>query len=184
MKTLQMISIYALLLIVVVSCGKKEKQAAAIQTKEVEARALAVKDSIEKSKASERDTFLFYQRGACFGMCPIFDLVIYTDGQAIYEGKNFVDMIGFYQTKLDPAVLQKILNRANSIGYFGLEEKYDNDYVTDLPTTVTGILYEGKLKLVHNRYKGPAVLKTLYDEIDKIITEQKWQPTSNNNNHK
>ena len=185
MKTSQLIIIALLLAFVTLSCGKKQKLAAEQQAQAFITRYEAEKDSIEKSKLGVRDTVLYYQRGACFGMCPIFNLVVYSDGQAVYEGKNFVDMIGFYQTKWDATVLQKILNQANAIGYFGLADVYDSKYVTDLPTTVTGIVHQGKLKTVHNRYKGPANLKTLYNEIDIAIANQKWQAMSTDiNNHK
>ena len=121
------------------------------------------------------DTFLVYNRGACFGMCPIFNLVIYTDGKAVYEGKNFVDRIGFYQATVDAAALQKITSTAESIGYFGLDAIYDDNGVTDLPSTLTGIRKDGKLKMVTNRYRGPKSLKTLYDELDALIAKQQWK---------
>ncbi len=120
------------------------------------------------------DTFFYYQRGACYGMCPIFNLTIFTDGQAIYEGKNFVDRIGFYRTTMDETVLQKITKSAMSIGYFSLEEEYDNPHITDIPTTKTALRSEYTLKWVTNRYKGPASLKIFYNEVDSIIGHQTW----------
>lgn len=124
----------------------------------------------------DKDTLLFYQRGACFGMCPIFDLVVYQNGRAVYNGKNYVDRIGIYQTTIDPTALQKIRSTADGIGYFGLQESYDNPHVTDLPTTVTMIAnQDGELKVVANRYKGPAGLRVLYEELDKMIEAQDWK---------
>ncbi len=124
------------------------------------------------------DTFFYYQRGACYGMCPIFNLTIYNDGHAIYEGKNFVDRIGIYRTTMDEAVLQKVTQAAESIGYFSFEDIYDNPHITDIPTTKTALRKDYKLKWVTNRYKGPAGLKVFYNEIDSIIEQHNWMKVS------
>lgn len=173
------ITIVAILLLSVVACKQKKETATVDPNAEAialaEAKA-AIAKAEEAALQADRDTLLFYQRGACFGMCPIFDLVVYESGRAVYLGKNYVDRIGVYQTTIDPTALQKIRTTADAIGYFGLQESYDNPHVTDLPTTVTMIASgEGKLKTVANRYKGPAGLRTLYEELDKMVEAQDWK---------
>jgi hypothetical protein len=161
----------------IVGCAKKKK---AVEPPLGHPSSLLTQEELneleaEKLRAMANDTVLFYHRGACFGMCPIFNLTVYADGHAIYEGRNFVDRIGLYQTKMDPAALQIITDKANSIGYFGLLDIYDNEHVTDLPSTITSIKKDGVLKSVRNRYKGPAGLKGLYDVIDQQIEKQSWE---------
>lgn len=158
-----------------VSCKeKKETASTSLPTTEeiAKAEAEATAAAVEQAK---KDTFLVYHRGACFGMCPIFNLVVYQDGHAIYEGRNHVNRIGTYQTQINPAALQKVIDAANKIGYFSLQDSYDNPHVTDLPTILTGISKDGKVKMVANRYHGPQGLKFLYDELDQMIEVQDWQ---------
>lgn len=119
---------------------------------------------------------LFYERTPCFGMCPSFNLTVYSNGKATYEGKNLVEHIGFYQSQWDAAALQNIMAAAEKINYFSLADKYDQQGVTDLPTVRTRLLKDGNLKEVANRYKGPKELQSLYQAIDDQIKLSDWQP--------
>lgn len=119
---------------------------------------------------------LFYERTPCFGMCPSFNLTVYSNGKATYEGKNFVDHIGFYQSQWDATALQNIMTAAEKINYFSLADRYDQQGVTDLPTVRTRLLKDGNLKEVANRYKGPKELQSLYQVIDDQIKLSEWKP--------
>ena len=55
----------------------------------------------EEVKEVVTDTMLYYSRGACYGMCPIFELTVMKDGRAFYLGKNHVDRIGGFQALID-----------------------------------------------------------------------------------
>ncbi len=122
------------------------------------------------------DTMLYYSRGACFGMCPIFELTVMKDGRAFYLGKNHVDRIGRFQAMVSYTDVQQVLSKAKEIGYFELKAEYDNESVHDLPDIITGVAHEGKLHRVRNRYKGPAALRMLYTELDSLIEKQDWKP--------
>lgn len=158
------------LLAVFVSCKPKEQTAAAAPPPE--SPAVEVNNSPVKS---DPDTLVYYRRGACFGMCPIFSLVIYTDGRAVYKGVNHVNRIGTYQASVQDTALVKVFTTAESIGYFGMQEVYDNPSVTDLPTIELAIRKDGKLKRVKARYKAPASLQKLYEALDQMTDIQKWE---------
>lgn len=168
--------LFSLLLLASVLFACKEKKASAA---EIPAKPIQPAAEVEKPKELVDSIFLTYQRTPCFGMCPVFNLTILKSGQAIYEGKNFTDRIGFYQSKIDETALQRIMFVADSIGYFSLEENYDNDKVTDLPTTTTSLLKNGSLRKVANRYKAPKSLQVLYKELDAMIESVEWKPRSN-----
>lgn len=136
----------------------------------------------EVNKAKEaNDTTLFYSRGACFGMCPIFELTVLKDGRAFYLGKNHVDRIGRFQAQVSFSDLERVRLKAQEIGYFQMKTVYDNDFVHDLPDITTALAQEGKLHVVRNRYKGPATLRMLYTEMDSLVERQDWRPVSTNN---
>lgn len=132
-------------------------------------------------QVNPNDTVLYYDRGACFGMCPMFSLVVYADGRGVYHGKNHVNRIGLYQSKVNEAALQNVVDVARKIGYFGMQEVYDNPSVTDLPTIKTAVYADGKLKRVAGRYKAPQGLKTLYTAIDSLIEQQNWTLVNDKN---
>jgi Domain of unknown function (DUF6438) len=135
----------------------------------------AVEEVAVTAPAIPKDsTFLIYKRSPCFGMCPYFDLTIYQSGYCVYEGKNFVDMVGFYHTRVESSVLQNILKTAEGIQYFSLADSYDNPHVTDLPTTTTGIMKNNVMKQVAARYKSPKELQELYQVLDEMIEASTW----------
>lgn len=145
----------------------------------------AVRDTlvlIAEPKVIEDSVFLTYSRTPCFGMCPVFELTLHKSGKAVYQGKNFTDRIGLYQSQWPDAALQRIQFLADSIGYFGFDEKYDNDHVTDLPSIYTSILHNGMLKSVANRYKGPRQIQVLYKELDALIETAAWKPLNSSGN--
>ena len=122
------------------------------------------------------DTMLYYSRGACFGMCPIFELTVMKNGRAVYIGKNHVDRVGRFQATVSYEDIEQVVQKANEIGYFELLPVYDNENVQDLPNIKTGIAHQGKLYNVRNRYKGPAALRMLYTQLDSLIEKQTWKP--------
>jgi hypothetical protein len=148
------------------ACSSKKNPVQAVEEKVAEAQANQV----------STDTMLYYSRGACFGMCPIFDLTVMKDGRAVYLGKNHVDRIGRFQATVSYADIEQVVHKANEIGYFELQPVYDNENVQDLPNIKTGIAHHGKLHSVRNRYKGPAALRMLYIQLDSLIEKQAWKP--------
>jgi len=154
---------------------KKGKQTQEPVTELAASAVPAAESEQEASPAQPTDTLLIsYSRTHCFGMCPVFDCLIYESGYALYRGINFVDYIGFYHTQFDPAALQKILSVARDIGYFGLDDVYDEPYVTDLPSVITGIRNENGRKNVVSRYNGPASLRRLHEELDRLLATARW----------
>jgi len=117
------------------------------------------------------DTLIWYRRTACFGQCPSFDFYVQRDGKAFYEGRNFVDLIGTYQGTADLKEIQRVIEISDELGYQELEGKYDNQFISDLPSTQTIILG----KMVLNRYQGPD-LRKLYNGIDSVIVKIDWRP--------
>lgn len=131
-------------------------------------------DNIPPAPPKEEGIALEYRRTACFGTCPIFNFKVYDNGRAIYEGKNFVDMIGVYHTNISKNDIDKIVDAAEKIKFFQMDDVYDSQ-VTDLPSVYLSILKDGKFKTVKNRHNGPKELKALYEQVDALIKAQKWE---------
>jgi hypothetical protein len=164
MKTL------ALLLLVLFLGGCGNKRSAVEQPVMVEqGEAIGVNEAAQAPK----DPWLYYERTACFGTCPVYKFTLNHDGKCTYEGINFVDRIGFYRgTVADSEAFVRIRKVAEQLDYFALEESYDDSLVMDLPSYYTLIDGKGVLK----RMGGPN-LKALYDVIDEVIEEVSWEPS-------
>ena len=152
------------------SCGKNRNTTKTPEIQEV----VSVNEVPEVSEARPDSVLAIYERTLCFGMCPYFNMKIYSSGYAVYEGKNFVDMIGLYHTTFDLTSLQKLDQTIQRIGYLGMQDEYDNPRVTDLPTVITGYWNGEEMKKVADRYKGPDELEELYQVLDEMIQGAAW----------
>lgn len=131
--------------------------------------------AVQEEPPAPKDPWLYYERTACFGTCPVYKFTLNHDGGCLYEGINFVDRIGVYRGKVsDSTAFSRIRSAAEQLDYFNLEESYDDSLVMDLPSTYTLIDGKGVLK----RMGGPN-LKPLYEAIDQVIEEVDWKPSRN-----
>lgn len=125
---------------------------------------------------------LRYRKTPCFGICPHFEMVVMSDGQATFNGERNVEMVGTWKGTWNQKQIGRVIKEANRIGYKNLQDEYDNKFVTDLPATYTTINFDGSgdVKTIMNRYQGPAELQSLYKVIDEIILEVEWTPLRDN----
>jgi hypothetical protein len=167
----------ALVLLTTMAAGCKKKQAVASSSTSGTTTMRPASEPVEQvvqDVQTEATVLAIYERTPCYGQCPIFKLTIYTDGKAVYEGRNWVDMIGTFRTVVSKEQTDRLMAAAKEIDYFSLKEEYNNEMVTDLPSVVTQISNDGVLKRVRNRRGGPSSLKTLYNVFDAIVAESFW----------
>jgi hypothetical protein len=116
-------------------------------------------------------------RSGCFGQCPIYSLAIHGDGTVEYEGKAYVAIVGKHKAKISPAVVQQLVETFRRADYFWLFDEYRYS-VTDNPSTVTSISFDGRSKTVFD-YVGleegmPTAVRDLEKEIDRRIDAERW----------
>lgn len=113
-------------------------------------------------------------RSPCYGTCANYRLSIYNSGYAVYEGKRNAKMIGIFTTKFTYSEMKQLLIIAENIKYTELEDEYDNKNVTDLPSTTTSLVMNGKRKEVKCRIGCPTELSTFQNEFDSLVANNKW----------
>ena len=106
------------------------------------------------------------KRGPCFGTCPVYSLTLYGNGTVIYEGEKFVKVTGVHIYQISQEEIKNLVNEFVRIDYFSLKDRYEAS-ITDLPSTTTSIMIDGKTKSVYNYYGAP---NELY-QIEKTIDE-------------
>ena len=137
----------------------------------------AVSNEYSVFKPAEKDDSLFasINRSYCFGTCPVYTFTINNDGKASYVGTRNVKNIGEYSSKVTPAQMNALIEVAKSINYMSFEDEYDNKSITDLPSTTTSIVIDGKRKEVMRRYQYPKEIKTLEEAFDQLIESLDWK---------
>jgi hypothetical protein len=133
------------------------------------------KKDITYTQQSEQNVFLSLERTPCYGTCENFKVIIYSNGYCTYEGKNFVEKIGKYESVIDKKKIELIKNKATEINYFSLENSYNHTGITDIPATITEIFINDKSKRIENRYRGPQELKDFELYIEGIINDLPWK---------
>ena len=100
-------------------------------TKNISENSNNVEQTIKDRDSS--DVFASIYRSACFGSCTTYKMTIYQDGFISYEGIRFVELEGNYHTTITKEQMQSFIDKAESIGYFEMEDKYDSS-ITDIPS--------------------------------------------------
>ena len=119
---------------------------------------------------------LFYhiERTPCFGRCPAYTIDLYRSGYAVYEGRSNVELSGRHTTRFGPRTLEEILEEAERIGLFTMQDKYDAQ-VTDLPTTHLHVVSGDRDKTILARYHVPATLKAFTIHVDSLLLQADWR---------
>lgn len=135
--------------------------------------------TMEFVSAKENDTiFATIKKTPCFGTCPVYELMIFQSGIALYEGVQHVEKKGRFLVYFSEEEINEIKEKANEIDFFKLSDEYDSP-VTDFPTTYTSIRINGKVKSVSNRVGGPEGLKDLENLIHKKLMQKEFRDLSN-----
>jgi hypothetical protein len=115
-------------------------------------------------------------RSMCYGMCPVYELVLERSGEARFEGKYFVAIMGMHTASLVGNDFDDLARAAIYLGFLTFEPRYDYP-VTDIPTTTTWIRTGAERIEVSNRgRRGPADLGDLEDLIDGCAAALDWRP--------
>ena len=104
------------------------------------------------------------EKTACFGRCPVFKIIIYNNGECLYNGIKFVKKSGEYNLKINEREVDEILSQAKEIGFDNLKNEY-SERITDLPTTYIMI----NNKKIKDYYGAPKELKELESLIESMI---------------
>lgn len=158
------------------SCKSNKVQSKAVEKETVDVIEKESTPFIEQAKKDLPDSLeVRLQRTACFGRCPIYTLSFYKDGTAIYKGEKWVEKEGLYKGRVSESNLNNIISKAKEIGFYDMDNQYDSEYVTDLPSTITTLKGESGFKVVANRYEGPELLYELEKLIDEVADSIEWE---------
>lgn len=115
------------------------------------------------------------QRTACFGRCPIYTVSIYKSGYVDYVGEKWVQREGHFQSTIPQEKIQDLLIEAKKINFQGLDDIYDSNSVTDLPSTILTLRFEEGPKIVVSRYQAPEILREFEQYFDQIVEELTYE---------
>jgi hypothetical protein len=130
-------------------------------------------------------TELTLERGPCFGTCPIYRIVLRSDGTASYIGWNYVGRIGVYTGTFAPEEFTRLAKEVEALSFWELQESYLQP-VNDLPVVRTAAVRADTTRKVVRDHgalgvpavEGPAELLRIQAAIDRVAAEIAWERTS------
>ena len=124
-----------------------------------------------------KDVVITLERTVCFGACPDYTLTIYGDGTVTYEGRHFVRIEGTRTITISEEKIKQLLSEFQRVDYFSLDDNYEEFMATDMPSAITSLKINGKMKTVrhyHGDFSAPEQLTELEDRIDEIVNSDQW----------
>jgi hypothetical protein len=118
------------------------------------------------------------ERTACFGRCPVYRLAVSSTGAVSYEGTANVRRIGAATGQVPADRVTELVSELEKAGYFSFADRYTSAelacgrYVTDLPSVITSVTFEGRTKRIehdHGCGAAPGALVLLERRIDEVL---------------
>jgi hypothetical protein len=129
--------------------------------------------SSSKHTYNAENLIIKMEKTPCYGFCPVYDLTITGDGNAILLGKKNIKKIGTFICVIPPAKLDSLVKEFEEIKFWDLQDRYDGKK-TDLPTTYVSLTLDGKTKRIRDYYGAPEKLKKLEERLHQIIDYPFW----------
>jgi hypothetical protein len=121
----------------------------------------------------------------------VYSVRISGDGEVVYEGRDYVDILGTQRRTIDPEDVLKLLREAFEIDFFEMAESYTHCSVldwnaggwvqpvgvhtTDLPSCTVGVEIAGQLnKQVYDYNGAPKRLRAFEAMIDEAAGTAEW----------
>lgn len=168
----------AMLVILSVSCDRKKVIPITGTTTPKPPTSAPETDKPAEEPMKEAYQVVGYQKTACFGKCPVFQVKFYSDGKVTWYGKMNVDRMGWHEATVDKKLLTEIRDKAHAVKYWDFSGQYPPDQkIIDLPSTVTYVRAGDMEKSVIDTYQAPAELTEFEEYLAGIIDKLDWRPT-------
>lgn len=140
-------------------------------------------DAAPGAVAGADSPWISFERGPCFGTCPVYALQVSRQGVVTFEGKRFVRDSGRVVDTLAADSVRALAAAIEEAGFFGFAPMYRHGepvcpvYATDMPSVVTSVISgERTHRVEHDRgcQSAPKSLTTLEERIDSIVRTWRW----------
>ena len=123
------------------------------------------------------DTLLFFKRSSCFGKCPAYDLSVWTDGTAHYNGRAYTDLPGQWTCTLDSMGLNEVSQWIAANNLSQMSPSYPSDpeeWIPDLPSTTLIWKMNGISGMIFHNHSAPESYRQFEKKIDLWIEDRPW----------
>ena len=117
-------------------------------------------DSSPTSPNSANEVVVSIRKTPCFGRCPVFEMRVYANGRAVYNGQRFVERMGVYEAEVPSSALDELYRRIEQTRFSGFSNQYpaNGRRIPDMPSTITYVNTLSVEKKISNNHDAPADL--------------------------
>ena len=130
------------------------------------------------------DLVISMQRGNCEGGCSVYRILIFANGDVIWQGRARVAKVGVVLVTIERDQIRALLEGLESADYLHLENIYGfrgngcTSQKPDMPMVITSLSMGGLAKTLshHDGCVGEVSekLMALEDSIDKAVNAERW----------
>jgi hypothetical protein len=117
-----------------------------------------------------------YERGPCFGKCPVYNLYVLTDHTGLIQVKENLIQPGWYAAALDQKAVDALLKTLESDKCWH-PDLSDQPVISDQPSHHLEYKHPSGLRTLDIQSRYNTDLSNLFREINHLAVESKWEPT-------
>ena len=129
---------------------------------------------LQETNLSNLKVLAQLSKGPCYGRCPVYNLVVYTNGVVTYEGLQFTDKEGLYVNKLPDTELRTLKTQLQTAELNKFNDAY-RGRVPDLQTVTISYHGEDFVKTIVGKDGRPDKVMEIQAALEAIENLPNWQ---------
>jgi hypothetical protein len=118
-----------------------------------------------------------YERGPCFGECPVYVFYLLTDHTGLIEVKHNLLEPGWYHAPLDQEAIHQILADIEPESLWN-EDLSGQPEIADLPTASIVYKHKDGLRWMSVQGKISDQVADVFQKVNHLVTEARWTPSA------
>jgi hypothetical protein len=126
---------------------------------------------------SASDWVIRYDRGPCFGQCPVYTFYLLSDYSGLIEVKANLLEPGWYQANLDQEAVHEIIMDIEPESWWN-EDLSDEPEIADFPSTKMAYKHQDGLRFLEVRNKLSHQAGSVFQKVGHLVQESRWVTTT------
>jgi hypothetical protein len=131
-------------------------------------------------KNLDATAFIELETTPCFGTCPTYNMKLFADGKASFNGRQYSKKQGDYIAVFSEEEVEKIFSRLLDLKVMDRPDAYDDPRVTDLPSNILTFFDGSSTKTIRCRFDIPEDMLAFIKEIRALAeSTEVWTAKDN-----
>jgi hypothetical protein len=129
----------------------------------------------------QQGPFVRLERSACYGICPVYSLLVQKDGSVAFDGQQHVKFKGHASDRLTADQVSRLRSAFEAARFDTFHDGYESPTITDRSTIVIAFTAGDTTKTVRHDLgdkTAPPELEKLENDVDAIVGVERWTGTA------